>query len=417
METLNHNLNKRENWSFLNLYFAIFLFLSFLYPMPTRSLFAFITFSALALLFFAITIDLFMRHLFFYYNSYIVKITLIFLLLMAVDFFCVLYFGFDKQMPYLIGRFAFFLIFIVGVSFHPSIQNVNKLIKIYCLSMFILAILTIAHGFSWIDLGIKLRIPRNLFGFTMPFKKNTGVNISDGEFGLMMVPAFLFFLMQFMPKSGIKPHKMRLIMAIATGLAILISQSRSTLLGLAVSLLTLIFILLRKKKSKIIFVVLTVLILVILFYFTSFLDNFLGEGRYRLNVSNRVESFKVALRIFFDNPIIGVGHGNAVYMLRDRVMVVHNQILDQLASTGIIGGIPLIMLYLIFFTTAFKLYSDPKLNSAIKGLVLWIIVAMVHSLVELMLYRGFYAEHLAWYFAVLGLLYSVQYGYRKIAVK
>jgi hypothetical protein len=42
---------------------------------------------------------------------------------------------------------------------------------------------------------------------------------------------------------------------------------------------------------------------------------------------------------------------------------------------------------------------------------------MVHALTELMLYRGFYSEHIPWYFAVLGILYSIQYGYKEVILK
>jgi len=43
--------------------------------------------------------------------------------------------------------------------------------------------------------------------------------MSDGEFGLMSVPAFLFLLMQLLPSNGIKPQKGRIFMILIFGLA------------------------------------------------------------------------------------------------------------------------------------------------------------------------------------------------------
>jgi O-antigen ligase len=223
--------------------------------------------------------------------------------------------------------------------------------------------------------------------------------------------------LQFFPNSGIKPIRFGIFATLLFGLALLISQSRSTFLGLGMSLLFLMIMLLKRKRDKVILVSLLILILSISFFSSNFLNDLLGEGVYRANVFNRLKSFGIALQYFLNNPLIGVGHGNATYIVRNTVMVIHNQFLDQFASTGILGGIPLLILYGIFFKSAIKIYRDCQANTEIRGFAIWIIATMIHSFIELMFYRGFYSEHLAWYFSILGILYSARYKYRKITLK
>ena len=73
-------------------------------------------------------------------------------------------------------------------------------------------------------------------------------------------------------------------------------------------------------------------------------------------------------------------------------------------------------LYIIFFRTALRLYRDAR-SKEIRSLSIWITASMVHVFTELMLYRGFYSEYLPWYFAVLGILFSMQYGYKEVILK
>jgi O-antigen ligase len=174
----------------------------------------------------------------------------------------------------------------------------------------------------------------------------------------------------------------------------------------------------KKKNRKLLLFCAVVLgiVLVLTNIFSFILKGFTGEGPYKRNVLNRLNSFSLGWDYFKRNPLVGVGHGNATRIVYGRNIAIHNQIIDQLASAGILGVIPLLALYIFFFRTALRLYHDAK-NNEIRGFTIWITASMVHAFTELMLYRGFYSEHLPWYFAVLGILYSMQYGYKEVILK
>jgi len=417
---LNSSLTEKTQWNLLNVLFAAFLFLAIAYPMPTQSKLGLISPLTVGVLGLFLLLYFLRFQVILYWNTYVFKMFIAFLFLLISDLLSGLFFNPIQQLQYLAARAAMVIIFFAGLSFFPSLANLTKIIKVYIWSIIILSLLTIAKGLSLIKFGTTTSRPRIYFGVTMPFKKAIGFDMSDGEFGLMVAPAFLFLLMQFFPKSGLKPLKGRTFLTVITGLALFISQSRSTWLGLVLAVLVMIIMQAKGKYRKIL--VISAVILGIIFLMTnaySFIfKGFTGGGVYKRGVTGRIYALQAGFDYFKRSPLIGVGHGNATYKIPDlnRTLVIHNQIIDQLASAGILGVVPLLALYIIFFRTALRVYRDAK-DSKLQAFTIWITASMVHVLTELMLYRGFYSEHLPWYFALLGILYSIQYGYKEVVSK
>lgn len=415
---LIQNYTEKKSWNLLNISFAVFIFFAIAYPMPTQSKLGYLSPLIVGLLGCFLILNLARLQTVFYWNTYVFKILIVFLLLIISDHLCGLFFNPTQQLLYLGARVATIVIFLAGLSFFPSFLNLTRIIKIYIWSIIILSLLTIAEGVSFIKFGARIIPPRTFFGVTIPFNKAVGFNMSDGEFGIMVAPAFLYLLIQFFSKSGFKPLIGRTLMIITIGLALFISQSRSTWLGLVLSIGAVIFMFPKKKNRKLLLFCAVVLGIVLLLtnIFSFILKGFTGEGTYKKNVFARLNAYLLGWDYFKRNPLVGVGHGNATYMVFSRNILIHNQIIDQLASAGILGAIPLLALYIIFFRTALRLYRDAKDNE-IRVLTIWITASMVHAFTELMLYRGFYSEHIPWYFAVLGILYSMQYGYKEVILK
>ncbi len=417
---LNLSLTEKTHWNLLNVLFAAFLFLAIAYPMPTQSKLGFISPMIVGVLGLFLLLYFLRFQIILYWNTYVLKMFIAFLFLLISDLLSGLFFNPIQQLQYLAARVAMVIIFLAGLSFFPSLANLTKIIKVYLWSIVILSLLTIAKGFSLITFGTTTSRPRTYFGMTMPFKKAIGFDMSDGEFGLMVAPVFLFLLLQFFPKSGLKPSKGRTFMFAITGLALFISQSRSTWLGLVLAVLAIIIMLAKGKYRKILLISAVVLGIIFLMTNTySFIfKGFTGGGLYKRGVTGRLFALQAGFDYFKRSPLIGVGHGNATYKIPDlnRTLVIHNQIIDQLASAGILGVLPLLALYIIFFRTALRLYRDAK-DSKLQAFSIWITASMVHALTELMLYRGFYSEHLPWYFALLGILYSIKYGYKEVVSK
>jgi O-antigen ligase len=408
--------SEKSKWSLLNIAFALFLFFAFTYPMPTRSQFGFISPLIVGMLFIFLCLNFFMSEVTLYWNRFTKDIFVVFLFLLLSEILCLLFFQPLQQLPYLLARVALLIIFLSGLSFSPSLSNLDRLMRIYCFSIIILSLLTVLQGLSLIELGSRIRPARTFFEVEMPFMKASGIDMSYGEFGIMTVPAFLFFFLQLFSKSGIRPQKGRFLAILIIAWALFISQSRSIWLGLILSVSTIIFMLSKNKKRKLLIIgiiIAVVSVLILTHSHTSLLEGFIGEGRYELNVLNRLASFSLAWESFIANPLVGIGHGNLTYVVRGRDMVIHNQILDQLSSTGILGTIPLVLLYIIFLKSAIRIYRQTK-DDQVRGFSIWVFSTMVYTLTGLMFYRGLYSEHLPWFFAVLGMLFSIQYGYKKV---
>lgn len=355
----------------------------------------------------------------FYLNKYTNKILFVFILLLISDVLCVLLFSpTSQQLFYIVARMITVVIFLLCLSFRPDLRSLKSLITIFCWSIFMLSLLTIAEGIGLVRLGSNVHAPRTFMDFTIPFYKATGLDMSDGEFGIMVAPAFLYCLVQFFPGSGIKPMKGRLVLTIVTGLALFVSQSRSTWVALLLALTTLVMMI-PKGRLAIRALTLTVIAGVALLFTSIYqiiLEGMVGEGIYEMNVYNRLASYALSWDYFSSSPLTGVGHGNALHIVGGYdPTVIHSQFLDQVASAGILGIIPLVALYVVFFTSATRLYRDAA-DGESKGLAVWITASMVHVVVELMFYRGFYSEHLPFFFGLLAMLYSVRYGYRVVTL-
>lgn len=300
------------------------------------------------------------------------------------------------------------LIFMVVITFPLHIKDMDTLIAVYCWSIAALSALTILQGLGFFHfLSGEIHNPRLYFGFNLPFYKAVGFDMSDGEFGLMVAPAFLYCLMQFLPGSGLKKKPSSLIMVLTMGMALLISQSRSTFLGLSLALFTLIFMVFKHKRLLILPLLVSAGIVLYFEVPQAIFSGLVGEGIYETNVYGRLEGFLVAWNAFLDSPLLGAGH-EVIKRVTDtgQEICIHNHILDQMASLGAIGTIPLVMSYGLFFFISGQIFLKSSLPEC-KWLALWLLVSMIHIFTELMLYRGVYSEHLPFFFGLLALLSGI----------
>jgi len=401
----------------VNIFFTAFIFFAPAYPMPTLSALGFLSPGLVAFLAILMVFVLLTFQASLYWNKFASRILLVLLVLLFSDLLCVFVFQDPQQLLYVGGRLSTILIFLVGLSFKPDRAKLKTMLAVYCWSITILSLLTIIEGTGLATVGGNVHVSRTFFGINMPFLKATGLNMSDGEFGIMVVPAFLFCLLQFIPGSDANRIRGAGFMLPLMAMAILISQSRSTWLGITLAFLVLIIMLPKGKHGFPIILLMGLgsLLFVLSNIQVMIFEGLAGEGIFRANIFNRLFSYSLAFEYLSGAPLFGVGHGNATHIVFGKEMVIHNQILDQLASAGLIGGIPLIALYVIFFWTALRLYRETPLGAG-RHYIIWLTASMVHVMTELMLYRGFYSEHLPWFFALLALLYSFRHGYKRVVM-
>jgi O-antigen ligase len=406
--------SEKPEWSALNIVFAGFLFFAVAYPMPSQSAYGFISPMLAGFLIPFMLVNALTGRTIFYTNRYVNYMLIALYFLLLSDIACVFLFKPGQQALYVGARLVMMIIFLAGLSFKPDLRNLYRIVAVYSFSIFLLSLLTIAEGMGLYHMGNESG-PRTLMGFTLPFSKAVGFDMSDGEFGLMVGPAFLFALLQFHPKCGLKRTRFRHLMLATSGLALIISQSRSTYLGLVVAIGVAILLLPKGKYRRLLifFTVVGGLLGLVFNLHMMIIEGMTGAGRLQENVVSRFVGYVLAWKYFLSSPIIGIGHGNALVPEEGLEMVVHNQLLDQLASAGLSGILPAVAQYATFFWIAFKMFLKAP-NPELTAWAVWMLAAMSDVFVELMLYRGFYTEHVPWYFAMLGLIYSVQYGYKTV---
>jgi len=133
------------------------------------------------------------------------------------------------------------------------------------------------------------------------------------------------------------------------------------------------------------------------------------------SVGVRFEMWQGAWQIFTENPIAGVGWGNYRAQMEQQVLQglrhpsaatfahAHSQYLSALASGGLIGGLGVLILFIIplkLFVEAYKVGSESMRQLSMAGILLF--VAYLHfALTEAILERILSTEFLAFYLAVL----------------
>jgi len=153
---------------------------------------------------------------------------------------------------------------------------------------------------------------------------------------------------------------------------IFINASRSSMIGLVAGMgLLLVFMFFRvNKKLKILFISLIIIFLSLVGLVIAqrnsawvqniyFLERLTNISRDDFSTNNRLLTWQVSLKAFYDKPILGYGPENAVYAVSkyhnpevseqwfDRA---HNFVLDHLLNAGILG----LLSFLAIFVLAFK---------------------------------------------------------------
>lgn len=400
-------------WSLNNYLLVLFIFMAPVYPMPGQSEYGIIPPIFLLIIFYLYICNKLLNKHNITYNSYDIIIFFSFILLIIFNVIAILIFGIKSQAPYLIGRLIILFIFILVSDFPPSLKNINILIKIYSISIILLSILVIFQGIGYFHTFMgKVITGRIYFGIKMPFYKAVGFNMSDGEFGIMVAPVFYYLLLTILPKSKLSEISLyNIINTIIVALALIICQSRSTFLGIFVSIMYLYYIYnIKDKISYTLYFILKIIILMGILYYVGFIEYFLkgliSEGVYASNVYGRMFGILLAMNIIRNNYLIGVGYGNATILKNDEYILIHNQLLDQAASSGIISTIPLLLIYLISFIYCYKIIKKSP-NNQVKWIAIWLTMTFIHLFIEINLYRGYYIEHLPIFLGFISIIYNI----------
>ena len=391
---------------------SVVLFLTPVFPMPKEDL-GYLSPAVFCGLSYFLALKLILCNRRFFWSRFAKSVLVLYLILLLSDSSVALRFPSLDETSFLLGRAvscAIFLLFL-GARSRRDRDVLDLFLDVLCWSAAILSLLILLESVGILSVGNETEHGRIFFGMRVPFRKATGLPMSDGKLGTILGPALLLLLLDNLTGLLRLPFSKSRLALVLVGIAL--AQSRSTWLGLSVCFAVFPFLLprLRWKKLVLLFELMIFAALIYTGIAEEVVYGLMSEGIYQETVYNRINSYKLAIDYFLSSPLFGVGHAEVYHLFHGREMVVHNMFLDNLASTGIVGTLPLIGLFICYFAQAYRSYSRSIVGKDDRHSLLatWLILCMLHVTIELNLYRGFYNEYVQVYFAFLAM---VTYGLR-----
>jgi O-antigen ligase len=189
-------------------------------------------------------------------------------------------------------------------------------------------------------------------------------------------------------------------------LAVFWTVSRTGVLCLSLIFLMLLFGL-GRKKAWMLLAGLPIAFLVLSPYLGKVTERFSYRdvGSY-MSTLDRYDLWKKSWEIFEENPVLGVGMGNAemVTVLGHRSTNPHNIVFKSLAETGIVGFLLLLLIFMELFRTLFRLRRAIKTTQTGRIMFIGFLITLSVSVFNRMLeVTGDRYEILFWF--IMGLLF------------
>jgi O-antigen ligase len=309
------------------------------------------------------------------------------------------------ELRHVIGRLVFF-IFILTTHFVVNNQiKYIRVLRLLLVTVSILAMFTIICAiFNVNPFGAHAsRNPRVFWSITMPTYRAIGIPMSYGEYGLIINSVLPLFIISLMRNNFIVRRFSAMAGIIILFLALMITQSRNSWLAtLIVIIFLIIFIICRRSnpylKGATIFWGISTVIIVMVFLSNAFLFVYEGFalGKHASTFVNRLNTNTVAYEVFLEHWLFGAGHNKVSEQIENQLglnVVIHNGYLDQLASTGIFGFLPFILLLFLSFSILIKI--------SLTGSTFWrpyalcLAASFAANMSVLLAYKGFFSETFA----------------------
>ncbi len=350
-------------------------------------------------------------------NDYFTIVLALHLLLLFLDIMQIIVFG-SQEINYAVNRvisIALFVCFTVSILDRSYIENSTvlpsrTLILILQWSLGIYALLLVLQAFQIITIGADTKA-RSYFGLTLPIRKPLGLfKISDGKIGCMLATGFYLFLTNSYNRIKFIQVKNSKVISLLFFVALVLCQSRSAYLGFLISFFCFCMIIPYRNIKWMFLAIVGLIAPIILSTPIPRLIwlGFVGGGIYEKNVAARSKINQFTFDRFLDSPIIGNGDSDLkLYVGNGEYLGSHNFYLDILANNGLIGFLPYLLTYILFFSLIIASIRTSRKNSngVLLGLAVWILCSSLHIIVELNLYRGAYNEYVYFFFALGSVLY------------
>ena len=184
----------------------------------------------------------------------------------------------------------------------------------------------------------------------------------------MLFPIILLFV-------RVKPYPHRILWGVIGFLAVFVLYITASRNGYVASALTILasvyFITTGKYRVVGVLGVLAVMLFLSIVIFPGIISRVTTIFRYELDISalSRFILWQQALTSFKDNIMTGVGVGSFFYLpMSLNMSIAHNQLLNMLAETGIIGGLGYIILIYLIFRTLIRTYVKERKRNSMKSM-------------------------------------------------
>jgi O-antigen ligase len=173
----------------------------------------------------------------------------------------------------------------------------------------------------------------------------------------------------------VKPYPYRILWGTIGFLAVFVLYVTASRNGYVASALTIIaavyFITTGKYRVVGVLGVLAVMLFLSIVIFPGIISRVTTIFRYELDISalSRFILWQQALMSFKESIITGVGVGSFFYLpMSLNMSIAHNQLLNMLAETGIMGGLGYIVLIFLIFRTLIRTYVKGRKRNSVRSI-------------------------------------------------
>lgn len=335
----------------------------------------------------------------------------LYVLVCIAEAFLMPYHGSRLGVAYVAGRIGFFLVFLSTAALCEDEEIVRDILRGMTYAVGLIGLLTLVHasGVFPVPFGQRTKPPRTFGPFRMPFPRTLGHPMSHNKFGILASVALATVM-----ESGLGGQDIVAPLWASAGLfalaalGVLITQTRGPYLTVlaAIGLSACLWLDRRRQRpwysrlrgscaAALLYLGLLILANVL---FPVVAPDFLldvGSPRDVASALGRVDANTVAWRLFTESPLLGIGHGN-FDKYHNGETGIHNHLLEQLASTGLAGGIPYLLFHVLILVGALRQLGHHEGLSESVSRVLC--VSVLSALFAYQFFPGFFVST----FAVIG---------------
>ena len=315
------------------------------------------------------------------------------------------------------GRVTFLVVLVTVVANFGSRTDAEDALTGLTIGASIIGLLTLVQASRVVQLPFAAPVwPGRYFGsFQLPFPRTLGIDMSRDKYGIAAAVALPTLIASSRaPRRLLGSRWLRIVLFSLVTIGTAITQSRGAYLTVLLALgLTLTLVLgtkvfnrslFRDRGALLIALGYAALLVVANVAFTAVAPEwFVGVETSidHQNVYVRSDVNAQGWLQFQEAPLLGVGHGARFASGRANAAI-HNHFLEQMVSTGLVGGVPYLLFHLWILVSALQLLGGWRQSQLVVPISLLVSVAATYLAYQF--FPGFFTSVFA---VVCGLVLAV----------